>query len=74
MATWSEQLHETSLDQCLEKQKQLVARLVSEGKDAIAANAKLYELSKALAEIRHELTTNPSKNGGLRPSLFTQNP
>jgi hypothetical protein len=66
MATWSEQLHETSLDQRLEKQKQLVARLVSEGKDPIDANAKLYELSKSLAEIRHELTTNPSSSARRR--------
>ena len=74
MATWSEQLHEASLEKRLEAQKQSVARLISEGKDAIEANAKLYQLSKALAEIRHEPSTNPSKNGALRAPPSIQYP
>jgi hypothetical protein len=63
MAIGSEQLDEASLKMRLAAQKQLVARLVSEGKDATEANTQLYELSKALAEIRHELRTNPTATG-----------
>ena len=58
MATTPEQLDEASLARRLEAQKLVVARLVSEGKDASAANATLYELSKALSEIRRK--TNAS--------------
>jgi hypothetical protein len=63
MAIGYEQLHEASLEVRLAAQKQLVARLISEGKDATEANTQLYELSKALAEIRHELSTNPTAPG-----------
>ena len=62
MAIGSEQLDEASLEARL-AQKQLVARLISEGKDATEANTQLYELSKALAEIRHELSSNPTATG-----------
>ena len=51
MDTPAEQLDEASLAKRLEAQKEFVARLISEGKDATAANAALYELSKALSEI-----------------------
>ena len=51
MAT-SEQLDDANLAARLEAQKLVVARLVSEGKDASEANAALYELSKALDERR----------------------
>jgi hypothetical protein len=54
MATTPDQLDEASLVKRLEAQKLLVARLVSEGKDASAANAKLYNLSNALSEIRRK--------------------
>ena len=50
MAATPEQLDVASLAARLEAQKLVVARLVSEGKDASDANAKLYELSKALDE------------------------
>jgi hypothetical protein len=39
-------LDEASLQKRIEEQKLLVDRLVSEGKDASEANAKLYDLSK----------------------------
>ena len=52
MDTPAEQLDEASLAKRLEAQKEFVARLISEGKDASAANAALYELSKALSEMR----------------------
>jgi hypothetical protein len=52
--TWSEQLDEPSLEKLLEAQTQLVARLVSEGKDTAEANARLYELSTTLAAIRRK--------------------
>ena len=58
MDTPTEQLDEASLAKRLETQKLLVARLVSEGKDATEANAALYELSKALSEFRRK--TNAS--------------
>jgi len=51
MDTPAEQLDEASLAKRLAAQKELVARLISEGKDASAANASLYDLSKALSEI-----------------------
>ena len=54
MATTLEQLDEASLAKRLEEQKQLVARLVSEGKDASDANAALYKLGKALEDIRRK--------------------
>ena len=54
MDTPAEQLDEASLAKRLEAQKEFVARLISEGKDATAANAALYELSKALSEIRRK--------------------
>ena len=63
MAIGSERLDEASLEARLAAQKQLVARLVSEGKDATEANTQLYELSKTLAKIRHELSTNPTATG-----------
>ena len=57
MAIGSVQVAEISLENRLAAQKELVARIISEGKDATEANAQLYELSKALAEIQHELST-----------------
>ena len=54
MATTLEQLDVASLAKRLEEQKQLVARLVSEGKDASDANATLYALGKALEDIRRK--------------------
>jgi hypothetical protein len=74
MDTMSEQLHEASLEKRLEAQKQLVARLISEGKDAIEANGKLYELSNALAEIPRELSINPPNKGALRTTSLMQYP
>lgn len=50
MVTTPEQLDDANLAARLEAQKLVVARLVSEGKDASDANATLYELSKALDE------------------------
>ena len=73
MAIGSEQLDEASLKMRLAAQKQLVARLVSEGKDATEANTQLYELSKALAEIRHELRTNPTATDALHAPHPFQN-
>ena len=58
MAITPEQLDEASLAKRLEEQKLLVARLVSEGKDASAANATLYELSKTLSEIQRKTATS----------------
>ena len=63
MAIGSVQVAETSLENRLAAQKELVARIISEGKDATEANTQLYELSKALAEIRHELSSNPTATG-----------
>ena len=74
MAIGSEQVDDASLEKRLAAQKQLVARLISEGKDATEANRKLYELSKALAEIQHELSTNPTTTDVLRAPLPIQNP
>ena len=54
MDTPAVQLDEASLAQRLEAQKEFVARLISEGKDASSANALLYELSKALSEMRRK--------------------
>ena len=54
MATTLEQVDEASLAKRLEEQKQLVARLVSEGKDASDANVTLYALGKALEDIRRK--------------------
>lgn len=51
-ALGAEDLDVASLQQRIEEQKLFVARLVREGKDASGANAMLYELSKALSEIR----------------------
>jgi hypothetical protein len=51
-------LDEASLQKRLEEQKLLVARLVSEGKDATNANAKLYDLGKALSEIRSKTSAS----------------
>ena len=73
MAIGSEQLDEASLEARLAAQKQLVARLISEGKDATEANRKLYELSKALAEIQHELSTNPTTTDALHAPHPFQN-
>ena len=42
MAIGSVQVAETSLENRLAAQKELVARIISEGKDATEANAKLY--------------------------------
>ena len=53
-------LDEASLQKRLEEQKLLVDRLVSEGKDASDANAKLYDLSKALSKIRRKNNTSPA--------------
>ena len=50
MAIGIQQPDEASLEKRFIAQKRLVARLISEGKDATEANAQLYELSKALAE------------------------
>jgi hypothetical protein len=50
----AEYLDEANLQKRLEEQKRLVARLVSEGKDATDANARLYDLSKALSETRNK--------------------
>ena len=74
MAIRYEQLDVASLEVRLAAQKQLVARLISEGKDATEANTQLYELSKALAQIRHELSTNPTTTDVLRAPLPIQNP
>ena len=60
MAFGSVQVAELRLENRLAAQKELVARIISEGKDATEANTQLYELGKALAEIRHELSTNPT--------------
>jgi len=43
--------NEEAQRQCSWLRPKFVARLISEGKDASAANATLYELSKALSEI-----------------------
>jgi hypothetical protein len=58
-----EQLDEASLEKRLEAQKELVARLISEGRDAVEANRRLYELSKVLDEIKGtKLPTHPARN------------
>jgi hypothetical protein len=57
MAIGSVQVAETSLENRLAAQKELVARIISEGKDATEANAQLYELSKALAELSTKVST-----------------
>ena len=54
MPSTLERLDEASLANRLEEQKQLVARLVSEGKNASDANATLYALGKALEDIRRK--------------------
>ena len=46
MAIAPEQLDEASVARRLQEQKDLVDRLIREGKDATEANAKLYEFGK----------------------------
>jgi len=52
MSIIADQFDEADIHKRLEHQKALVARLVSEGKPAAEANAKLYELSKLLHRTR----------------------
>ncbi len=68
MAIGSVQVAEISLENRLAAQKELVARIISEGKDATEANAQLYELSKALAEVQHEPCTKASTRLPAPPS------
>jgi len=53
MSPIAERIDEKDLERRIQRQKTLVARLVSEGKSAIEANAELYELSNALCSL-HE--------------------
>jgi len=57
-ASAPDELAEASLQKRLQTQKLLVERLVSEGKDASDANATLYELSKALHDLRRKPTAS----------------
>jgi len=57
MSTVHEQLDEAALQKRLEEQKRVVARLVSEGKSAVEANAVLYQLSDALCAMRERRRT-----------------
>ena len=52
MSLIAEQIDEKDLEGRIQRQKTLVARLVSEGKSTIEANAELYELSNALCSMR----------------------
>ena len=52
MSLITELIDENDLKRRLQRQKALVARLVSEGKSTIEANAELYELSNALCSMR----------------------
>jgi hypothetical protein len=52
MSLITEQTDEKDLSRRIQRQKALVARLVSEGKSTIEANAELYELSNALCSMR----------------------
>jgi hypothetical protein len=52
MSLITEQTDEKELSRRIQRQKALVARLVSEGKSTIEANAELYELSNALCSMR----------------------
>jgi hypothetical protein len=52
MSLITEQTDEKDLSRRIQRQKALVARLVSEGKPTIEANAELYELSNALCSMR----------------------
>jgi hypothetical protein len=52
MSLITEQTDEKDLSRRIQRQKALVARLVSEGKSAIEANAELYKLSNALCSMR----------------------
>ena len=63
MSVIAEQLDETDLKKRIERQKALVARLISEGKPTAEANARLYELSKMLhrtREHRRRRLSNPN--------------
>jgi hypothetical protein len=52
MPTTTQQRDEFDLEERVRRQKELVARLVSEGKQANDANKLLYELSSTLCGIR----------------------
>jgi hypothetical protein len=62
MSVIEEQLDETDLKKRIERHKALVARLVSEGKPAAEANAKLYELSKTLQRARERRRQRHAKS------------
>ena len=55
-----EQIDEIDLERRIQRQKTLVARLVSEGKSTIEANAELYELSNTLCSMRERRQKLPS--------------
>ena len=52
MSLITEQTDEKDLSRRIQRQKALVARLVSEGKSTTEANVELYELSNALCSMR----------------------
>ena len=59
-ALGAEELDEANLQRRVEEQKLFIARPVSEGKAASGANAILYELCKALSEIRSKAAASSS--------------
>ena len=63
MSLITEHIDEKDLERRIQRQKALVARLVSEGKSTIEANAELYELSNALCSMREQRRQFPQ----LRP-------
>jgi hypothetical protein len=66
MSLIAEPLDENDLERRLQRQKALVARLVSEGKSTIEANAELYELSNALCSMRERRRQSASSNSARR--------
>jgi hypothetical protein len=60
MSLIAEQIDEKDLERRIQRQKTLVARLVSEGKSTIKANTELYELSNALYSMRERRREAPS--------------
>jgi len=62
MSLIAKQIDEKDLEGRIQRQKTLVARLVSEGKSPIEANTELYELSNALCSMRERRLQPPSSS------------
>ena len=62
MSLIAEQIDEKDLERRIQRQKTLVARLVSEGKPTTEANTELYALSNALYSMRERRRQPPNSS------------